>query len=314
MAGAMFACANGGIARSKITPKPSASTSQPMMSSVSGQVCWPLISTAGNAGFAGPEHAGGGAVAEQRGGDDVFLGELVEPEREGAELDRDDQHQAARPGLGKSGPDRDARRRPRRSRGRRPGRARHRAESRCARRRGLPGWAWRCLSMKPSRRYRRRPPRTPAASRAFFAASKKSWLAPSRYAALRSGQPSGSRYQSRGRTVKRCRIPEFSNTRASRSKSSYREANPWCAAAAASRCVTTWGGTAVAVESSFTDGVIRKLSSGPISAGCRAGRDAGRTVIDAWPTVSFPVVGRGRMCINSAGAGCSGRPCSDIPQ
>src|SRR5579859_6265378 len=45
MAGAICASAKGGIARSKITPRPCGSTDQPMMPRVSGQRCWPLIST-----------------------------------------------------------------------------------------------------------------------------------------------------------------------------------------------------------------------------------------------------------------------------
>ena len=44
MAGAILASAKGGMARSKITPRPCGSTDQPMMSKVFGHMCWPLIS------------------------------------------------------------------------------------------------------------------------------------------------------------------------------------------------------------------------------------------------------------------------------
>ena len=61
----------------------------------------------GDAAVAGAQHAGRGAVAEQRGRDDVRLGQLVEPERQRAELDRDEQHDAARPRLRQPGGDRE---------------------------------------------------------------------------------------------------------------------------------------------------------------------------------------------------------------
>ena len=46
MTGASFSSTKGGMARAKITPKPSGSTFQPMMSSVSSQVCSTAPSTA----------------------------------------------------------------------------------------------------------------------------------------------------------------------------------------------------------------------------------------------------------------------------
>ncbi len=77
------------------------------MSSVSGQGVLTAHLHGRDAGFSGAEQAGGGAVAEQRrGSDDVFLSQLVEAEREGAKFHRDNQNDAARPGLRKPGTDR----------------------------------------------------------------------------------------------------------------------------------------------------------------------------------------------------------------
>ena len=48
-----------------------------------------------DARFAGPQHAGGGAVAEEGGGDDIRLGQFVEPESQRAYFDGDQQHNRA---------------------------------------------------------------------------------------------------------------------------------------------------------------------------------------------------------------------------
>src|SRR5580693_5659726 len=50
----------------------------------------------GGAAVVSLEHAGGRTVPEQRRGDDVSLGQFIEAEGEGANLDRDQQHNAAR--------------------------------------------------------------------------------------------------------------------------------------------------------------------------------------------------------------------------
>lgn len=57
----------------------------------------------------GLHHAGRGAVAEERGRDDVRLGEFVEPEGERAQLDNDEKHGRARPRFREPGRDRKAR-------------------------------------------------------------------------------------------------------------------------------------------------------------------------------------------------------------
>ena len=62
----------------------------------------------GNTGVAGLQYAGGGAIAEQRGGDDVRLGEFVEPECQRADLDRHQQYDTARTGLCQTRRDRQA--------------------------------------------------------------------------------------------------------------------------------------------------------------------------------------------------------------
>src|ERR1700722_3763065 len=43
----------------------------------------------------GPQHTCSRAIAEQRRGDDICLGQLIEPEGQGANLDRDEQNNAA---------------------------------------------------------------------------------------------------------------------------------------------------------------------------------------------------------------------------
>ena len=57
------------------------------------------------AAVVGPKHASGRAITEQRRGDDVCLGQFVEPEGEGANFDRDEQHNAARTRTGQAGCD-----------------------------------------------------------------------------------------------------------------------------------------------------------------------------------------------------------------
>ena len=49
----------------------------------------------GSAAFIGPKHAGRRAIAEERRGDDIRLGQFVEPEGQGANFDRDEQDNAA---------------------------------------------------------------------------------------------------------------------------------------------------------------------------------------------------------------------------
>ena len=85
-----------------------------------------------------------------------------------------------------------------------------------------------------------------AARRAFEAASSKRAVAPSRYASVRSGQPCGSRYHSKGRTPCLCRTPAVAKTFATLSKSPNCSAKTLRAAIATSVCMKTCGGTAVA--------------------------------------------------------------------
>ena len=49
------------------------------------------------------DHAGGRSVAEEGGGDDIGAGKLIEPERQGAELEADHQHPRSGIGLGQAG-------------------------------------------------------------------------------------------------------------------------------------------------------------------------------------------------------------------
>ena len=99
MAGAICASAKGGIARSKITPNPCGSTCPAHDVERVGPDMLAAHFDRREAGLAGAQHAGGGAVAEQGGGDDVGLGQLVEPERQGAKLDRHQQHDRCPGGL-----------------------------------------------------------------------------------------------------------------------------------------------------------------------------------------------------------------------
>jgi hypothetical protein len=46
----------------------------------------------GSAAIVGPKYASSRAVAEERRGDDIRLGQFIEPEGQGANFDRDEQH------------------------------------------------------------------------------------------------------------------------------------------------------------------------------------------------------------------------------
>ena len=60
----------------------------------------------GDAAHSGLQNASGGTITEQRGGDDVRLGQLVEPERQRAKFDCDEQNDSAGAGLCHAGRDR----------------------------------------------------------------------------------------------------------------------------------------------------------------------------------------------------------------
>ena len=60
-----------------------------------------------NATVVGPKHASSRAVAEQRRGDYVRLRQFVEPEGQGANFDRNEQHNAARTRTGQAGGNRE---------------------------------------------------------------------------------------------------------------------------------------------------------------------------------------------------------------
>src|SRR3984957_10162025 len=72
---------------------------------------WPGVLPAhlngGNPAIIGPEHASRRAVAEERGGDDIRLGQFVEPESKRANFDRDEQHNAPRARAGQARGDRE---------------------------------------------------------------------------------------------------------------------------------------------------------------------------------------------------------------
>src|SRR4029077_21110575 len=61
----------------------------------------------GGATVVSPKHACGRAVPEQRCGDNIRLGQFIEAEGEGANLDRDEQHNAARTRAGEAGSNRE---------------------------------------------------------------------------------------------------------------------------------------------------------------------------------------------------------------
>ena len=122
-----------GWQRSKMTPSPLGSTFQPMMSSVSGQVCSPRALDARQAALAARARTQAAAPSPNRAvADHVGLGgQLVHAEGRGAELDDHQQHRRARPGARQPAGDGEARTRRRRSRGRTPARARRRRGSPC---------------------------------------------------------------------------------------------------------------------------------------------------------------------------------------
>src|SRR5271156_4201020 len=62
----------------------------------------------GSATVVSPDHARGRAVPEKRRGDDIRLGQLVEAEGEGANFDRNEQHDAARTRAGEAGGNRES--------------------------------------------------------------------------------------------------------------------------------------------------------------------------------------------------------------
>ena len=92
-----------------------------------------------------------------------------------------------------------------------------------------------------------RPVRWALAS-AFSATSTNSASAPSRNASVRSGQPRGSRYQSKGFTAWRLMMPVLEKMLEKRSNSGKRVPKPSHAAARTSFCNNTFGGTDVARE------------------------------------------------------------------
>ena len=102
-AGAAKRCSmKRGSERDSTTPKPTGSTVQPMMSSVLGQVCSTLGADLQGAWLAlDAQHAGRGAVAEQRRGNYVGLAAAVATKRKRAGFDRDHQHHLARLGARK---------------------------------------------------------------------------------------------------------------------------------------------------------------------------------------------------------------------
>ena len=188
------------MVRWKITPKPSGSTLQPMMSSVSGHSFSPVASILRRAAVAGAQHGRGRAVAEQAGRDDIGLGQFVMADRERAELERDQQHVGAGPRLRQARGDRQARD----AAGAAETEHRHARDiaakthlardARFQRRRGDAGRTDRDDGVDIGRR-QDRPAPAPCARRRRTALS-----APSRKACVRSGQPRRSRYHSIGFT------------------------------------------------------------------------------------------------------------------
>src|SRR5580698_1366502 len=63
----------------------------------------------GGATVVSPDHARGRAVSEQRRSDNVRLGQFIEAEGQGANFDRDEQHNTARTRAGETGSNREPR-------------------------------------------------------------------------------------------------------------------------------------------------------------------------------------------------------------
>ena len=117
-----------GMSRENSTPSPSSSTCQPMTSSVPGQVCSPLGAEARPVALRADQRRRG-AVAEQRGGDDVALRIVAVAEGERAELDDQQRARAIRVRPARARRRAPARARRRRSRARRSAGASRRAAS-----------------------------------------------------------------------------------------------------------------------------------------------------------------------------------------
>ena len=113
------------------TPKPFSLMSQPMMCSVSGQQCSPIAMMRPRAcrpravaAARIAQHDRGRAVAEQGDGDEIGDAHVVAARAQAAQIDREEQHVAARHGLARCGSRARARQRPRRSPARRSAGAR----------------------------------------------------------------------------------------------------------------------------------------------------------------------------------------------
>jgi hypothetical protein len=195
-AGLRFSVTNSGTVRRRITPKPCGSTLQSMTSSVSGHKCSPLCSI--RVAPPSPARKTIAAAPSPNRLTAMMLALVNSSWRSAGKHSSTATSSTLVPGRAcarrSTGP-----RRRRHNQVQTPAHARRQIENPCGGRRMRRDSAWRCWWSKPSPPCRS-PGERPAFASAFPATSAYSASAPSRKAAVRSGQPRGSRYHSNGFT------------------------------------------------------------------------------------------------------------------